>query len=55
MKNVRWIKSTRSGTGGNCVETRAVLGAQLVRDSKLGDTSPILSAGRIDWRASVAS
>lgn len=39
----RWKKSTRSGDGGNCLEVRLVGGRPQIRDSKLGDASPILS------------
>jgi len=38
----RWRKSSRSqGNGGSCVELRADDNDFQVRDSKLGDTSPI--------------
>ncbi len=38
----KWRKSTRSGDqGANCVEARTSDGAFEVRDSKLGDDSPI--------------
>lgn len=39
-----WRKSSRSGgNGGNCVEVAKNLpGAALIRDSKLGDASPVL-------------
>lgn len=45
---MRWVKSSRSQPGGNCVEARAARN-MLVRDSKMGDASPILSASRADW------
>lgn len=39
-----WKKSSRSGgDGGNCVETRWNDGRREIRDSKLGDASPVLS------------
>lgn len=38
----RWRKSSRSqGNGGSCVELRVSDSDYQVRDSKLGDTSPI--------------
>ncbi|WP_199035648.1 DUF397 domain-containing protein [Glycomyces salinus] len=39
-----WRKSTRSSSGsnGDCVEVRVAEGQFEVRDSKLGDDSPIL-------------
>jgi hypothetical protein len=47
----RWKKSSRSGsTGGQCVEVRGHAGVVQVRDTKLGETSPILDASPADWR-----
>ena len=47
-----WRKSTRSqGSGGNCVEARLNQTGPEVRDSKLGDASPILSLSRTDFTA----
>lgn len=42
MLNREWRKSSRSGSQGNCVELRQRADAVQVRDSKLGDSSPIL-------------
>lgn len=40
--NTQWRKSSRSqGNGGNCVEARVGERGFQVRDSKLGDSSPI--------------
>lgn len=40
----QWRKSTRSGQYNNCVEVADnVPNVQLIRDSKLGDASPILN------------
>lgn len=43
MRTTSWRKSTRSTNSGdqNCVELRLVEGGFQVRDSKLGDESPI--------------
>lgn len=47
----RWKKSSRSGQeGGACVEVRGHAGVVQVRDTKLGETSPILDASPADWR-----
>lgn len=40
----KWRKASRSqANGGNCVELRLVEGGFQVRDSKLGDASPIFN------------
>jgi hypothetical protein len=40
----RWIKSRRSNEGGtNCVELATVDNWTGIRDSKLGNTSPVLT------------
>lgn len=43
MKTTSWRKSSRSNSTGdqNCVELRLVEGRFQVRDSKLGDDSPV--------------
>lgn len=47
-----WRKSSRSSTAsGNCVEARANHGMAQVRDSKLGDGSPIFSLPRTEYAA----
>ncbi|MFC3493346.1 Scr1 family TA system antitoxin-like transcriptional regulator [Glycomyces rhizosphaerae] len=38
----KWRKSTRSNPQGDCVEFRSANGSFLVRDSKLGESSPVL-------------
>lgn len=47
-----WIRAKRcNGRGGNeCVEIARVGGTTLVRDSKLGEDSPVLSFGPGEWR-----
>ena len=45
----RWRKSTRSqGNGGSCVELRTSDDEFQVRDSKLGDGSPIFDLKQTD-------
>jgi hypothetical protein len=47
-----WRKSTRSGnSGGNCVEVRVNDEEFQVRDSKLGDDSPIFDFTPEDFRS----
>lgn len=41
--HVVWRKARASGGNGQCVEVADTASAQLLRDSKLGDLSPILS------------
>lgn len=50
-----WIKSSRSSTNGSCVEIMTDgQGGVKVRDSKLGDKSPILVFTAGEWDAFVA-
>lgn len=48
-----WVKSTKSGSEGSCVEVDATSlpGTVRVRDSKLGDTSPVLDFNGEEWEA----
>jgi hypothetical protein len=50
LAKANWRKSTRSnGSGGDCTSC-ASFGAQvLVRDTKLGDSSPILAFSPQAW------
>jgi hypothetical protein len=41
MLSREWQKSSRSTTDGDCVELRQREGIIQIRDSKLGDASPI--------------
>lgn len=50
-RNTNWKKSTRSDSAANCVEVRLDNGIPLVRDSKLGNTSPIFALGLDDFTA----
>lgn len=55
LSQLRWIKSTRSGSGGgNCVEVAELAnGATGVRDSK-HPTGPVLIFSRGEWEAFMA-
>ncbi|RRS01764.1 DUF397 domain-containing protein [Glycomyces terrestris] len=56
MLTENWKKSSRSGNqGGACVEARAHSGVAQVRDTKLGESSPILEASAADWTALLAA
>lgn len=47
-----WRKSSRSSAqGGSCVEARLNETGPQIRDSKLGDGSPILDLSRLDLSA----
>jgi hypothetical protein len=52
-----WWKSSRSGSnGGGCVEVAlADPDGVMVRDSRLGDASPVLTMTRAEWRTFVGS
>ena len=48
----KWRKSSHSsGNGGSCVELRLHNGSPQIRDSKMGDVSPILDLSRSDFTA----
>ena len=47
----KWRKSSRSGQQGNCVEARLNQAGPELRDSKLGDGSPVLALTRTDFTA----
>ncbi|MFC8277911.1 DUF397 domain-containing protein [Streptomyces sp. NPDC057271] len=50
-----WRKSSYSGSeGGNCVEVAAHPAAVHVRDSKLGDGSPVFTVSPAAWRKFVS-
>ena len=46
-----WHRSSRSQSNGHCTEAALRDGTVLVRDSKLGASSPVLEFSPADWRA----
>jgi Domain of unknown function (DUF397) len=47
-----WHKATYSGgANGGCVEVATIPGYIGVRDTKLGDTSPVLAFNPTEWQA----
>jgi Domain of unknown function (DUF397) len=49
---LNWRKSTFSGQGNSCVEVANLPGnGRAVRDSKLGEDSPILTFRAEEWTA----
>jgi uncharacterized protein DUF397 len=51
---VTWRKSTFSNDTGACVEVADLATGTGVRDSKLGDASPVLSVTTTQWAAFTA-
>ncbi|THV42724.1 DUF397 domain-containing protein [Glycomyces buryatensis] len=49
-----WRKSSRSGANNNCVEARTEGDGFQVRDSKLGDGSPIFALKTSDFTSLLA-
>ncbi len=49
----RWLKSSYSNPTGACVEARQ-RGTVQVRDSTLGDASPVTEYTRAAWKAFIA-
>ncbi|MGH3932462.1 MAG: DUF397 domain-containing protein [Pseudonocardiaceae bacterium] len=46
---VRWFTSSYSSGSAQCVEVAFLPGHRLVRDSKLGATSPVLAVSPTEW------
>ncbi|MRH87752.1 DUF397 domain-containing protein [Nocardia sp. SYP-A9097] len=50
LSGAEWFKSSRSTSGGECVEAAHLRGGMVgVRDSKLGETGPVLVFGPGEW------
>jgi hypothetical protein len=53
--NATWRKSTKSNGSGDCTEVASLPGGLIgVRDSKLGESSPILAFTQSEWQAFLA-
>jgi hypothetical protein len=50
-----WRKSSYSGQSGSCVEVGPVADVVGMRDSKLGDASPVLTVSPARWADFVAA
>lgn len=50
-----WRKSSYSQGANDCVEVTTVPGWVGLRDSKLGDASPLLAFNLAEWRAMLAA
>jgi hypothetical protein len=53
--DLTWRKSSYSQGQNNCVETTTRPGTVHLRDSTLGDTSPILTATHAAWTAFITA
>ncbi len=51
MSDARWFTSSYSSGSAECVEVAFLPGHRLVRDSKLGDASPVLAVSPAEWSA----
>jgi len=51
MEQINWFKSSLSSGGDNCVEIAFTDNGVLVRDTKLGEGSPVLSFDDGEWKA----
>lgn len=47
----QWRKATRSNNNGACAQVRKIDDVIQVRDSKLGEASPILGFNEVEWAA----
>ena len=49
----QWRKATKSNNNGACAAVRAIGGMVQIRDTKLGEDSPVLSFTAKEWEAFV--
>jgi hypothetical protein len=54
MSDACWFTSSYSSGSAQCVEVAFLRGHRLVRDSKLGDASPVLAVSPPEWSAFTA-
>jgi hypothetical protein len=54
LTRAAWRKSSFSGSGNACVEVADLATGTGIRDSKLGDRSPVLSVTTAHWSAFTA-
>jgi hypothetical protein len=47
----QWRKATKSNNNGACAQVRHVDGIVQLRDSKLGEASPVLNFTAAEWDA----
>jgi len=51
---IRWFTSSYSSANAECVEAAFIPGRALLRDSKIGEGSPILTFGVGQWASFTA-
>lgn len=51
MSDTRWVKASRSGAQGSCVEQRRFAGMVEVRDTKDGGAGPVLRFTEAEFAA----
>ena len=54
LSRATWAKSSFSGNNNGCVEVARLDGQVFVRDSKLGEGSPVLAFNSHEWACFVA-
>ncbi|MGQ0774692.1 MAG: DUF397 domain-containing protein [Pseudonocardiales bacterium] len=53
--DARWFTSSYSSGSAQCVEVAFLPGHHLVRDSKLGEASPVLAVSPTEWSTFTAA